>query len=381
MMRFAILALILIAVLSIAAPFFADLIKKDTSIITELSVEKIIISTTSNSATINSLSGASSSSVKTIPEQIPEIPDTSKITSTLVIPKIKTPSPEPKPAILPTKQILPTSIVGLICYFNYGYFNPSTGVLESGSIALSRGSGVIISKNGLTLTNRHVIESDSSKQIVSINGAEKEINVYDLNLCEVGTIPETATLPTPDLIRSINPIVRVPVLGYTAKLIYKPSLNNLSGIEAQNLDFAILKINGISESGPIFGITSLPASFDYAEMLSSTNIEKNDEILTYGFPGDVTEGTKSAWTTIYLTGSVGKYSGFFVGDKFFKETPLVLDTEMEVYPGRSGSPLFWRGYVVGLVRSYNIGNRLNSHAIAIDAIQKIMGPELDNLRR
>ncbi|MDI6820876.1 MAG: serine protease [Patescibacteria group bacterium] len=386
MIRSIILVLLFIAILTISASIFSNLIKNNHAEIINPYPPHILIKSSStpinpsidykkeSRADLSTSTGISS-------DQIVKIPDITKLNLPIItpVPKPTSTLPQIKP-ILPAKQISPTSIVGLVCYFNYNYVDANTGVIEKGTIALSRGSGVIITKNGHILTNRHVIERRSSKQIAIINNQEKEINVYDINYCEVGIVPKETTLPTPDLIRKINPIVRVSVLGYVAKLAYEPNLTNLSAIEAENLDFAILKITGLSEAGPIFGVTSLPASFDYAEMLSNAILEKNDEVITYGFPGDVTEGTKSVWTTIYLTGSVGKYTGFFVGDKFFRETPLVLDTEMEVYAGRSGSPLFWRGFLVGIVRSYDIGNRLNSHAVAMDAIQKIMGSELDNLK-
>jgi hypothetical protein len=43
---------------------------------------------------------------------------------------------------------------------------------------------------------------------------------------------------------------------------------------------------------------------------------------------------------------------------------------MEVAYGRSGSPLFWRGYVIGLVTYFIGNNRTDSGSVASDAILK-----------
>jgi hypothetical protein len=93
-------------------------------------------------------------------------------------------------------------------------------------------------------------------------------------------------------------------------------------------------------------------------------------ILTYGFPGDVTSGQGNFFQTLTMTGSVGQYTGLDFGDKYYADTPLTIHTDLEISHGRSGSPLFWRGYVIGLVMFFEDGNRTDSGSVASDAIIK-----------
>ncbi len=282
--------------------------------------------------------------------------------------------PETNP-LPPQAQIDPQTMVGILCYYNTTLTNPLNGASVAGGQEMIRGSGVIVNSNGYILTNRHIVQrKDSTEALNAPNSGQVQINVsYLLDHCEAGTVPTGTHLPTQQEIETINPLIRVPVLGYIVKPVYISSNAGLSNDETLFADFAILQITGLTQSGPTFGVTSVPSSFPYAELLS---IDKYDltgnRVVTYGFPGDVTLGQKDAFQTLTMTGSVGNVSRVEFGNQGYADVPLVVYTNLEIFHGRSGSPLFWRGYVIGLTTFYIEGNRTESGSVASDAIIKAL---------
>ncbi|MEK7547096.1 MAG: hypothetical protein AAB536_02880, partial [Patescibacteria group bacterium] len=97
---------------------------------------------------------------------------------------------------------------------------------------------------------------------------------------------------------------------------------------------------------------------------------KGQQVVTYGFPGDVTVGLNESFQTLTMTGSVGNIDGVAGGDKYYENIPLVIYTNLEISRGRSGSPLFWKGYVIGLTTFYVGDNKTTSGSVASDAIIK-----------
>ncbi len=282
--------------------------------------------------------------------------------------------PETNP-LPPQAQIDPQTMVGILCYYNTTLTNPLNGASVAGGQEMIRGSGVIVNSNGYILTNRHIVQrKDSTEALNAPNSGQVQINVsYLLDHCEAGTVPTGTHLPTQQEIETINPLIRVPVLGYIVKPVYISSNAGLSNDETLFADFAILQITGLTQSGPTFGVTSVPSSFPYAELLP---IDKYDltgnRVVTYGFPGDVTLGQKDAFQTLTMTGSVGNVSRVEFGNQGYADVPLVVYTNLEIFHGRSGSPLFWRGYVIGLTTFYIEGNRTESGSVASDAIIKAL---------
>ncbi len=294
---------------------------------------------------------------------------------------IATPPPAPtvtqqpaQPTLPPAVKIDAQTIVGILCYLHETYTNGTTGKsITDTQMVEVRGSGVIIGSQGYILTNRHVVQpADETTTINDSNGNPVSITIkYDLDHCEVGQMPKGTTLPTADEIRSLNPYVQIPVLGYAAKPVLVSPTAGRSTLEVQAADFAILKITGVTKNGPTFGVSSVPASFPYAKLLGVGDYNPvGDQVLTYGFPGDVTMGQENAFETLTMTGSVGTFKEIEVGDKYYADTPVIITSHMEIAHGRSGSPLFWRGYVIGVVTYYMNNNRTDSGSVASDAILK-----------
>lgn len=276
---------------------------------------------------------------------------------TINIPQIIQPS---QPSLPPQAAIDPETFVGVLCYFNMPGSAVSTGTTAQTAQLLVRGSGVIVNSKGYILTNRHIVLQKDA------NG-----NNYQLDHCDIGQLPQGTHLPTVDEIRAINPMVRIPVLAYSAQPVFDSSSLALSSVESDYADFAILKITGVSADGPSFGVSSVPSSFPYAKLLPVDNYSVEGQgVVTYGFPGDVTAGQNDAFQTLTMTGSIGTISQVEVGDSYYANVPLVVLTNMEISHGRSGSPLFWRGYVIGLTTFFMQSNRTESGSVASDAIIK-----------
>jgi len=306
-----------------------------------------------------------------VPEkiEIPVLPE-NKLASPTSTPEDTTPK-------LPLEiAINPQTVVGLLCKFDLTIKDQASGKLIAQGEVESKGSGVIVSADGKILTNRHVVKKESGLDSTTIDGSSVSGNfIYSLKQCLVGVVPPNTTLPTPDEIRAVNPLVMVTVLPYTASVEKISPSVGLSDVEKQYADFALLKINGVSADGPTFGYNSVPVSFPYAKIIPINGVlPPGQQVITFGFPGDIGAARNDSFSTMYLSGSLGSVKEVYVGDVYYASTPLVIATNMEIYRGRSGSPLFWRGYVIGLVTAYSSNNsqenRTESLSVASDAILK-----------
>lgn len=279
---------------------------------------------------------------------------------------------------LPTETTFdPQTLVGILCYYDAMTTDLASGettqLPEEEEI---RGSGVIINSRGDILTNRHIVVQPDETTNNSSGSARTRLS-YSLDHCEVGQLPAGTQLPTASEIQSLNPYIQVPVLAYNAQPDYVAHDSDTA--ENDMADFAILRITGLSTKAATFGITSIPDSFPYAKLLAidpyltaSTTLSGN--VLTYGFPGDVTSGQGNLFSTLTMTGSVGNVTEVDGGEYLYKDIPLTIMTDMEISHGRSGSPLIWRGYVVGLITFFIGNDRTNSGSVASDAIIKTLQP-------
>lgn len=258
-------------------------------------------------------------------------------------------------------EIEPRSIVGLNCYakktdgtmFNYG-----------------KGSGVVVREDGLILTVRHLVDLSYSYGVDSQSVLDRSLLTSVFSHCTVGLIPEGAVLPTPENIRKTNPFIEVPFSPYVATLVFKPTEGGLSPTEADYLDFALLKISGLAPDASVFGTTSTPATFKRAAIIPSGLRPKQDEdVITYGYPADMGDILRASFERLYLVGGVGRIKALAQGDREFVGIPFVINTNMEVRGGRSGSPLFSSGQVIGIVSAHSKENVFDSFSVSIEAIR------------
>jgi hypothetical protein len=345
-------------------------------------------SLTSGGGSRQSPTSSAPQSIKTI---IPQPKTTSQISTTAEVATSSVPagananggsnptspsvSPSPDSALPPVVSIDPQSIVGVLCYFNTVYTDEQTGQSVTGTQEEVRGSGVLISSKGDVLTNEHVVvQPEATATILDGNGNDVLVlGDFTLDHCEIGQIPAGDTLPTVAEIQSINPFIQVPVLAYTSRLAYVPPVKGMSDLEIGDADFAILHIDGLTSQAATFGVTALPKTFPYAKLLAVDaygDTLTGNQVITYGYPGDVTDGQGNAFETFTMTGSVGHITAIYGGDQLYNNIPLEIDTDMEIYHGRSGSPLFWRGYDIGIVTFFIGNNRTDSGSVAVDAVIK-----------
>lgn len=311
-----------------------------------------------------------------LPTGKPTSPSTSGLTST------STPVPTIMPILLPTPNLTPTaiptitpspiiisensllpinmrSIVGLYCKYEDADRNEQ----------IFRGSGLIIDKSGVILTNKHIALPED----------------LPLKYCHV-SIPNSWIEQT-----TINKIKDFNILDeqmgsnaiYVAETFYIPTDNNLSEVEIKYLDFALLKIdktlNDVSYSEGMTYVIPFPIDFPYTPIKRFTKEPSiKDAIVSFGYEAKQVSAGFS-FDIMRLQGYVGIINDIFVGDKYLSNTLLAIDAEMKSIGGVSGSPVFFPdGSLIGLrwgsIESVEDGWFYRKSAIvAIEAIIKILG--------
>jgi|GEM_PF-2237392 len=202
------------------------------------------------------------------------------------------------------------------------------------------GSGVVINADGYILTARHVVDMGYTYRIT--DGKQGLLN-YTLDSCRIAIPANTLKTPTPTEIRTLNPFTPVTEFTYEAQLAFvppEPSSSGMSDNEYRFIDSALLRITSTT-----LGV--MPRSFIASPMKITELPNTADEIVSFGFPS----GIPSYGTNFYLQGSVGEIQDIVGGNQLFKNQPVGMTLTLETIGGRSGSPVFWRGYVVGVISS------------------------------
>jgi|GEM_PF-2019497 len=254
-------------------------------------------------------------------------------------------------AIIPQKEnpvkaipINPQSIIGIACEFESddAFADKKT----------TRGSGAIITDDGYIITARSVVD---------LGYLNDGLESYKLKQCYVGQLPKSEPLPRLDAIRSINAFVRVPYLAYLAEVSYIPKDDEASDYENAWMDFAILKIAEINPDAKYFGgPTNIPKSFPVAPFLISELPKIKDETLNFAFPSGTTLGHYSDIKTLFMQGLISSVTGYWAGDKRYAETLFLIENHLDTEDtagGRFGSPIFWKGYIVGVHTAKQQGSR------------------------
>ncbi len=206
------------------------------------------------------------------------------------------------------------------------------------------GSGAIVSSRGHILTARHVVDMEYAYRVT--NGRQGARG-YQLESCEVGQPPEGSRAPVPQEIRAINPFTAIDFLPYRAEIAFLLDEAGMSDAEKDFIDVAVLRIGGVTDDAKKFFNVALPAAFDMSVLAKDQFPAVGEEIVSFGFPS----GAPSYGSNFNLQGSVGEVEGIVGGDKQFKDQPIGIAALMETIGGRSGSPVFWHGKIIGVISS------------------------------
>ncbi len=252
--------------------------------------------------------------------------------------------PDESDALLPPVEAVPIdpqTIVGIVCQFD-----------SDDDRRITRGSGAIVTNDGYVITARSVVD------LTYLQGGMEN---YKLMNCLLGQLPASTPLPSTEQIRKVNAFVRVPYLSYTADVAYLPQEDDLSDYEKAWLDFAVIKISGINPDVKFFGgPTEVPDNFPVAPFLISELPKIGDDTLNFAFPSGTTVGFAADIRTLFMQGLISHVTGFWEGDGYYADDLFLvesyLDTE-DTAGGRFGSPIFWKGYVVGIHTAKQQGSR------------------------
>ncbi len=291
-------------------------------------------------------------------------------------PTVREAPPPQSASSVPQVDLQGKSFVGLLCHFGANTAAIANAYGNSSGEILMKGSGVIVNSEGYILTVRHLVDpkwtnwayaSSTSDSMKILN------NNITFKYCEVA-MPTSDALPDIAVIQRINPNITVnhPFL-YLATLAFVPPQGSLSDYEYGYLDFAVLKVTEPMHNCAQFNACTLPRSYPYSPSLSAEVPEKGTNILNFGYPAELINSRASTFNDFYLKGTLGYLKDYFGGDAYFKNKPFTFEwTANDVLEGRSGSPLMWKGYIVGIQTSTNIENSAEDFALGIPAIQRIL---------
>lgn len=231
--------------------------------------------------------------------------------------------------------INPQTLVGIACDFE-----TDDGGGESKT---TRGSGAIITNDGYIITARSVVD---------LGYLNDGLENFKLRQCYAGQLSESAPLPSTQAIRKINAFVRVPYLSYLADIAYISKGDDASDYENAWMDFALLKITDVNPDVKYFGgPTHIPDSFPAAAFLISELPMIGEETLNFAFPSGTTIGHNDNLKTLFMQGLISSVTGYWAGDKRYADSLFLIETHLDTEDtagGRFGSPIFWKGYVVGI---------------------------------
>ncbi len=270
-------------------------------------------------------------------------PEPQKILQTLQ--PEETPKPAPPPKSVKPGPIDLRSVVGLLCEFE-----------NAAQKTQHRGSGVVIRegtyKEGTyILTNRHVVDLEYANKISGSDDIDPDLKLKEckVHILKTGNpiLPEERyPYPYYDL-KTISGLQ----YDFRARLAYLPETAGLSADEIYALDYAILEITEKNQSKYFAHenprLPAAPALIPEPEEWFEIINEKRVVMPGYAFQ----QAGSGSFEEFRLLTKDGVVKDIYAGDKKMQNTPisLIIEIPPDAYGGRSGSPIFYQGYLIGLV--------------------------------
>ncbi len=205
----------------------------------------------------------------------------------------------------------------------------------AGSGYYGRGSGFIVSEEGLIFTNKHVVQSAlGMTNITNYDGDE-------------GNFITTKEYYSPKQLNedvySINYVTKMSII---IQVYDRPELNSyklyvakIVSIDTSNFDGAILQITKKLDGTPI------SETFNPVTLGDSDSTYQGEDLCILGFPMQY-KGNFETMINDQSTLSIGKHAGF---DFFISKDIGYIKTDVAINGGNSGGPVFNnKGEVIGL---------------------------------
>jgi Trypsin-like peptidase domain len=373
--------------------------KPPAPIIDNASTSVSVAASTMVSTTISAVATSIFPSITVAPQKLNPLPPSHFTTTTPISSAASTSitsisvSPVPLPPSSSASTSLNTSIatipieeapnVGLLCHYKINdpalkeEYEPAE---DSNGEMLAKGSGVIVNPQGYILTAKHIVDPEWATIAYAGSMSSDEVQLDDalsLDYCDVG-MPQNELTPSITTLQSDNPSIAISnPFPYVATLVFEPSKEDgLSEDEYEELDFAVLKISGPLKNCQTFNLCTLPSSFPYSPVLYSFTPDQSSEpnvFIDFGYPAESINSTGGSFTDFYLKGAVGRLTTYYDGDAYFNNEPFVFEWQAnDVLPGRSGSPVYWQGYVVGIETGGAVENSTLDYAVGMPAIEQTL---------
>jgi S1-C subfamily serine protease len=234
---------------------------------------------------------------------------------------------------------------------------------------IGRGSGFVVSEDGIIFTNRHVVD-------MCVQGY---IN-YDYYSDQTNSTYPYVETYSEDLLKDSN-LVKINRIGYPVPIVqvytgkgeddYKLYYAKVLSVSMGSFDGAVIKIVSDLNGNPAGSV------FQPLPIGNSDSTFQGEDLCVYGFPENYSGGMNMMLKEM-STLTFGKHSGF---DYAYSKDFGYIKTEAAINKGNSGGPVFNQdNKVIGIATA--AFNKTNIGLVGgINAMYYIVAPEIDILQK